>query len=92
MIQFKTLKYLDVLEVLDIVETRSKRPGLKGRVWTHLCDTDGISNGCMTDINIEDSYKDLVEDYGQVLGEDHEAIKQAVSHLPLEEIQWYATW
>ena len=92
MIEMKTLKYLDVLEVLKEVEKESKRPGLKRRVWIHLCDNGNIHNDTMTYINTEDSHELLVADHGEELGNDLEAIKQAVSHIPIEEISWFATW
>ena len=92
MIEFKTLRYLDVLEVLSAVETSSGRRGLKERVWIHLCDDGRITNDAMTYINIEDSHEDLIDDHGAELGNDLEVIKQAVAHLPMAKIQWYATW
>ena len=91
-IELKTMRYLDVLEILAEVETSSKRPGLKERVWTHLCNTDGISNGKMTYINTEDDHDDLIEQHGEFLGNDLETIKQAIAHIPEKDVLWFATW
>lgn len=91
MIELKTLRYLDVLEVLAEVEKESKRVGLKEHIWRYLCEGH-ICNGSMIYINIEDDYEDLIEHYGEYLGNDLEAIKQAVAHIPLEDIFWFVTW
>ena len=89
MIELKTLAYLDILEVLHEVEASSKRPGLKDRVWSDLSD---IRNGSVTYLNIEDKHEDLIRFHGEHLGNDLEAIKQAVAHIPIEKIIWFATW
>ncbi len=92
LIKLKTMRYLDVLEVLEEVEKSAERPGLKERVWTHLCDNGDIYRDSLTYINTEDSYADLVEEHGEYLGNDLEAIKQAITHIPEDDIIWFATW
>jgi len=92
-IQLKTMEYLDLHEVLKTVETATKRAGLANRVWESLMKEqlfDG--NDSFGYVPIEDSHEELTEEYGQILGDDFEAIKQAVAHIPLEKIQWLSRW
>jgi len=93
MIKIKTLEYLDLHECLKEIETSSNRPGLIDRVWVALLDNqlfDG--NDSFGYVPVEDSHEDLISSYGQRLGDDFEAIKQAVSHIPLKEIRWLSKW
>jgi hypothetical protein len=88
-IQLKTLEYLDLHDVLRKVEKETNRAGLVNRVWDSLMN-EGLFDGkdSFGYVPIEDSHEELVEEYGQILGDDYEAIKQAVSHIPLETIEW----
>lgn len=88
-IQTKTLEYLDLHEVLQKVEKANNRPGLRSRVWKSLLD-ESLFDGkdSFGYVPIEDSHEELVEEFGQMLGDDYEAIKQAVSHIPIEKIEW----
>lgn len=93
-IQLKTMEYLDLHDVLEKVEKSSNRPGLENRVWESLVEHqlfDG--NDSFGYVPIEDSHEELIKGYGQQLGDDYEAIKQAVAHIDLmKNIHWLSRW